>query len=560
VLTGTPLENRIDELYSIVQYLDPELVGPLFRFNREFYALNDRGRPVDYKNLAELRARVATVMLRRRKADVEGELPGRTVTNYFVAMADEQRKRYDEYSAKAARLIQLARKRPLRPEEFEQLQRYLACMRMICDTPAILDPTCRVSPKLEELERVLADLLEDPSAKIIVFSEWERMLAMVRELAGEMGIEVAWHTGSVPQQRRRAEIVRFKNDPACRLFLSTDSGSVGLNLQVASAVVNVDLPWNPARLEQRIARAWRKHQQRTVTVVNLVCEDSIEHGMVHLLGAKQALADGVLDGQGDLAALKMPSGRGAMIERMQALMQAGEKASGAPPRTAPPEETISQDLQQRHGERALLIEARQGEDGRMRMLAVLDLDARALAAESKRLAGLPAAGPRIEVIDGATWLAIERLQASGVLQFAGGPSRVLHRTGRLTEDGGARARAMELRAQAERVVRKAQVLMVGGFPEETPALLARAIGIAGAARLALLDELADDASAASPLQVKELADRKLLPVEATAMLDVLTAAPPPSHSEVERLLSAAAEVVAACAEVSEATSAPGSPA
>jgi hypothetical protein len=354
----------------------------------------------------------------------------------------------------------------------------------------------------------------------------------------------------VPQQRRRAEIVRFKNDPTCRLFLSTDSGSVGLNLQVANAVVNVDLPWNPAKLEQRIARAWRKHQQRAVTVVNLVCEDSIEHGMVHLLGAKQALADGVLDGQGDLAALKMPSGRAGMIERMQALMQAGERAAGAPPRAVPPEETISEDLQRRHGARALLIEARQGGDGRTRMLAVLDLDGRALAIESKRLAGLAGAGPGIEVIDRAAWLAIERLQAGGVLQFTGGPSRVLHRAAGLAEDGAgaARARAVELRAQAEREVRKAQVLSAGGFPEEAPALLARAIGIAGAARLALLDELPDDASAASPLQIKELAARKLLPVEATATLDVLTAAASPSHSEVDRLLSVVTRVVVACGE------------
>ena len=100
-------------------------------------------------------------------------------------------------------------------------------------------------------------------------AEWERMLELVRELAAELGVEAAWHTGSVPQQRRRAEIVRFKQDPACRLFLSTDSGSVGLNLQVASAVVNVDLPWNPAKLEQRIARAWRKNQTRSVTVLCL---------------------------------------------------------------------------------------------------------------------------------------------------------------------------------------------------------------------------------------------------------------------------------------------------
>src|SRR5262250_2065257 len=109
------------------------------------------------------------------------------------------------------------------------------------------------------------------------------MLELVRELAAEMGIEAAWHTGSVPQQRRRAEILRFKKDPTCRLFLSTDSGSVGLNLQVASAVVNIDLPWNPAKLEQRIARAWRKHQTRSVSVINLVSEKTIEQRMLETL-------------------------------------------------------------------------------------------------------------------------------------------------------------------------------------------------------------------------------------------------------------------------------------
>src|SRR6516225_1155166 len=346
VLTGTPVENRIDELYSIVQYLDPEILGPLFRFNRDFYQLDERGRPVDYQNLAELRERLQPLLLRRRKVDVETQLPGRTVKNYFVPMAEEQRARYEDYYAPAKKLIAKAQKRPLTKEEFEILQKLLACMRMVCDTPAILDPTCRLSPKLEELEGVLSDLLEVPDRKVIVFSEWERMLTMVRELAGEMGVDAAWHTGSVPQQRRRAEINRFKHDPACRLFLSTDSGSVGLNLQVASAVVNVDLPWNPAKLEQRIARAWRKNQMRSVSVVNLVTEDSIEHNILHLLGRKQALADGVLDGAGDLAALRMPSGRAAFVERMEAMM-----ASSPRPvvRVLPPEEVLVADLVERHG-------------------------------------------------------------------------------------------------------------------------------------------------------------------------------------------------------------------
>src|SRR6266403_3097718 len=327
VLTGTPLENRIDELYFFVDYLAPEILGPLFRFNRDFYQLDERGRPIDYRNLADLRARLQPLLLRRRKSEVEAQLPGRTVKTYFVPMAEEQQSRYEDYDFPARQLIAKSQHRPLTQAEFERLQMLLACMRMVCDTPAILDPTCRISPKLEELEGILDDLLDEPDRKVIVFSEWERMLTMVRELAGEMGVDAAWHTGSLPQQRRRAEINRFKHDPACRLFLSTDSGSVGLNLQVASAVINVDLPWNPAKLEQRIARAWRKNQLRSVTVINLVCEDSIEHQILHLLGQKQALADGVLDGQGDLAKLKMPSGRAAMIERMQAMMQAPTTAA-----------------------------------------------------------------------------------------------------------------------------------------------------------------------------------------------------------------------------------------
>jgi superfamily II DNA or RNA helicase len=565
VLTGTPLENRIDELYSIVQYLDPELVGPLFRFNREFYHLDERGRPVDYKNLGQLRDRVAPVMLRRRKADVESELPGRTVTNYFVPMADEQRTRYEEYKAQAARIVAIAQRRPLLPKEFERLQMLLACMRMICDTPAILDPTCRISPKLEELERILGDLLQEPDRKIIVFSEWERMLEMVRELAGEMGIEAAWHTGSVPQQRRRAEIVRFKQDPACRLFLSTDSGSVGLNLQVASAVVNVDLPWNPAKLEQRIARAWRKGQMRGVTVVNLICEDSIEHGMVHLLGAKQALADGVLDGQGDLAALKMPSGRGAMIERMQTLMQAAETARterGAPrcgtPRPAPLEEAIAEQLQQNHGERTLLVEARHGGDGRVRVLAVLDLDHQALKAEAQRLSTVDGNGPAVEIIDRATWFTLRRLQATGMIQIMEGDPRVLHRAAGLAdtdEEDAADAlkvRLAALRGEAERTFRMARVLAAGGFPEEAMPLLAKAIEHGAATKLAALGELAADVTLATPAQIRDLVDRKALPLQATPTLDQLAAASgAPSGAEIERLLVATAEVVAACVDGAE---------
>ena len=503
VLTGTPLENRIDEVYSIVQYLDPGLLGPLFRFNRDFYELDERGRPVNYKNLEDLKRRLAPVMLRRRKRDVETELPGRTVTTFMVPMQEEQRARYDDYHGRAARLIQIAQRRPLTKQEFDRLQMLLACMRMICDTPYILDANCRISPKLEELERVLAELVAEPDRKIILFSEWERMLFLVRELAEEMGLEFAWHTGSVPQERRRAEIARFKRDPGCRLFLSTDSGAVGLNLQAASAIVNLDLPWNPARLEQRIARAWRKNQMRTVDVINLVTEDSIEHSMLHLLAQKQALADGVLDRDGDASSVKMPSGRSAFVERMA--MMLGEAAAPVvvTPEVVAPAERLRADLVSRHGEALLLLTSRKGSDGREVFVAVLDADAGTVARERELLArgivagagavGAGGEGLAVEVLDRATHEAIERLTASGLLHAGGEGGQELVRSPSLPPAAEMVARqrlvkCAEWLGGAERKLRMALLLAQGGFADEAMPALNACLDLANNARAAMSGE------------------------------------------------------------------------
>jgi hypothetical protein len=466
VLTGTPLENRIDEIYSIVQFLDPALFGPLFRFNRQYYELDDRGRPMGYKNLDDLHQRLAPVLLRRRKSEVEGELPSRSDKHYFVPMDAEQATRYADYDLRVARLAAAARKRPLSPDEFKKLQQWLACMRMLCDTPYILDSECRVCPKLQELAEILAEVLADPAAKVLIFSEWERMLELVRELADERGIGFAWHTGSVPQVARRQEIRRFKEDPACRLFLSTESGGAGLNLQVANVVIHLDLPWNPARLEQRIARAWRKHQIRPVQVLYLVTEQSIEHRMIPLLAGKQALADGVLDGLGDLSTMPLPSGRKALIERLEALV-------GRPEAPAAPADRLREQVAAGLGEHLLLLEMVPGSAGET-MLVVVDQDA---AAARLRLVGLPE-GPPLEVIDRATLDVIERLTRAGVLQLAPG-ARLLHRSPVLdrsqevedAESARRRARARELFEQAERKIKMATVLATGGFPlEALPAL------------------------------------------------------------------------------------------
>ena len=531
VLTGTPLENRIDEIYSIIEFLDPQVFGSLFRFNREFYELDEKGRPAGYRNLEELHRRIRPLMLRRRKEEIEDQLPARTVNNYFVAMEPEQQARYGEYQERVARLLAIAKRRPLTKEEFEKLQKWLACMRMICDTPYILDQECRICPKLHELASVLEDLTGQNGNKVLVFSEWERMLFLVRELSEEMGIPFAWHTGSVPQQKRRQEIRRFKTDPQCRLFLSTDSGSVGLNLQEASAVVNLDLPWNPAKLEQRIARAWRKHQTRSVRVVNLVSENTIEHRMLGLLSQKQQLADTVLDGRGDFQAVKMPSGRAALMERLQALMGADGGRVQAKVEIPPEPKAVGQedpyqafyeDMVGRLSDRLLMLESCRGSTGRPTILLIIQGEAEAFRSVAERLVqqNFAASGqvPILELMDRATYETIERLVESGVLKNDKRDVQQFHRSPILAEVPSAQDRfhkkAQEVFAGAERKMRMGTVLSDGGFLLEALSPVREAVEMALKASACLAGEEAsgtgDDPVSLALLQSR-LVPERLLP-------------------------------------------------
>ena len=477
VLTGTPLENRIDELYSIVDFLEPTVFGPLFRFNREFYTFDEKGRPEDYRNLDRLHARLRPLMLRRRKADVETELPGRTDHVRLVPLSDPQRQNYAAHEQIVSRLVHLAKRRPLLPAEQDKLMRELAILRMICDTNHILGDGDKSCPKLRELEQILADCRETDDVKVIVFSEWERMIELVRELAGRLGLGCAWHTGSVPQQRRRFEINRFKSDPACRVFLSTDSGGVGLNLQNASVVVNCDLPWNPARLEQRIARAWRKQQTRAVTVYNLVAEDTIEHRMLATLADKRGLADGVIDRLGDLSKIKLRSGKQALLARLEQVMLAGV-TTPSPPKPLPPTDPALAFAQRAASEingHLFACEERYpvASDGAPVVVAIVDCEAdlwrpRLEAAHTDAWRHVPGGPPRLLVIDRSTQAALEAFAAGGLVAMTTAATRRLHpapeaAAGLSLEE---QQRVAAHRAQAARKLKAAQALHAASLAEE----------------------------------------------------------------------------------------------
>jgi helicase-like protein len=169
-------------------------------------------------------------------------------------------------------------------------------MRMSCNSTYLLDQETDHGVKADELAVLFEDLFADPDAKAVVFSQWTRTHdILIRRLeARDLGY-VSFH-GGVPSDKRPALVERFRDDPACRVFLSTDAGSTGLNLQHASTLVNMDLPWNPAILEQRIARIHRMGQKRPVRVINFVAKGTIEEGMLSVLAFKRSLSAGILDG------------------------------------------------------------------------------------------------------------------------------------------------------------------------------------------------------------------------------------------------------------------------
>ncbi len=167
---------------------------------------------------------------------------------------------------------------------------------MSCNSTYLLDQDTDHGVKADELAALFDDLFAEPDAKAVVFSQWTRTHDIVIRRLEARGLGYVSFHGGVPSEKRPVLVERFRDDPTCRVFLSTDAGSTGLNLQHASTLVNMDLPWNPAILEQRIARIHRLGQRRPVRVINFVAKGTIEEGMLSVLAFKRSLSAGILDG------------------------------------------------------------------------------------------------------------------------------------------------------------------------------------------------------------------------------------------------------------------------
>lgn len=296
VLSGTPLENRLEELYSVVELVDQFCLSPYYLFRDRHIITDDKGATIGYKGLNAIKARLGGILIRRTKRQVRLQMPARQDKNLLVPMTKEQMAVHDEAKSQVCHLLQKwERLHFLSESDRNRLMLLLQQMRCVCDSTYVLDQKTRYDTKVDEVMGIISDIVESGDEKVVVFSQWERMTRLVAEELEKRGIGFEYLHGGVPSAKRKDLVNNFTDDPDSRVFLSTDAGSTGLNLQAASTVVNIDLPWNPAVLEQRIARIYRIGQKRNIQVINLVSANSFEEAMLGKLRFKASLFAGVLD-------------------------------------------------------------------------------------------------------------------------------------------------------------------------------------------------------------------------------------------------------------------------
>ncbi len=319
-LTGTPLENRLEEAYAIAQLIDQRLLPPLWQLDHDHFVRDAKGkRVVFYRNLGELRSRLAPAFLRRRKEDVSLELPDRIRSTSMLELHPAVVDTYDDVMTQVARI---ARKKVILPADFDRMQRLLVIARRCCNGPHMLglEVDDRKVPKLHELEQILRDLCLGEGRKAVVFSEWTDMTERVEALCRRLKLPAVHLRGSVPVKKRPALIRDFSERQGPAVFISTDAGGLGLNLQAADLVVNLDLPWNPARLEQRIARAHRIGSKNTVQILLLITRNSIEHRILYLHETKRNVLENVWADQGE-DVIAAPGGSGAFKDMLEVLLR-----------------------------------------------------------------------------------------------------------------------------------------------------------------------------------------------------------------------------------------------
>ncbi|MFW5397085.1 MAG: SNF2 family DNA or RNA helicase [Candidatus Accumulibacter regalis] len=299
-LTGTPVENRLSDLWSIMRFVNPGLLGSHRRFDERFAGPIERNRDREAQHV--LKRLVGPFVLRRTKSEVLQELPARTELILTVTPEAAEAAHYEALRREAANEIDASLdSAPQAQARFNILAQLTRLRRAACD-PRLCSPELGiVGAKVQAFSELASELVSN-GHKALVFSQFVDFLAILREYLDGCGIACQYLDGSTPAAERTRRVAAFQAGQGDLFLISLKAGGFGLNLTAADYVVITDPWWNPATEDQAMGRAHRIGQLRPVTVYRLVSKGSVEERIVELHHEKRALAESILD-EGEASAL-----------------------------------------------------------------------------------------------------------------------------------------------------------------------------------------------------------------------------------------------------------------
>ena len=295
-LTGTPIENRLGELWSIMGFANPGLLGSAEQFGQRFASPIERDG--DAQASRRLRRLIAPFLLRRTKAEVLTDLPPRTEIVHDVVPGKRERALLEVLRQQAQDSVNqvIAAGTAEGKAQIHVLAALTKLRRAACDPRLVAPELGLIGAKVQEFER-LANELAAGKHKALVFSQFTDFLALLRERLDAAGLSYQYLDGSTPAAERGKRVAAFQQGVGDFFLISLKAGGFGLNLTAADYVIITDPWWNPAAEDQASGRAHRIGQQRPVTVYRLVTQGSIEDRIVRLHSSKRELAEGILGGQ-----------------------------------------------------------------------------------------------------------------------------------------------------------------------------------------------------------------------------------------------------------------------
>jgi len=282
-LTGTPLDGKLEELHSVMEFIKPGLFPSKMRFLQKHANFDYFGKVIKYKRINEVRENIQPYFIRRMKEDVLKELPEKTYKNVYIELSTKERSIYKS----------IAKGKHPSSEDALAMTKVIRC-KQLCDHPNLVGENNIESSKLNSLMEILEELIKYNGQKIIVFSQYKEMLDIIDDKMKLNKYKFLRIDGDVSPKRRADMQSEFNDDPSIDAIIGTEAMSTGLNLTGASYVINYDDNWAPAIMRQREDRAYRQGQKNAVTVINFIVKDTIEERIRDMIYNKESISVEVL--------------------------------------------------------------------------------------------------------------------------------------------------------------------------------------------------------------------------------------------------------------------------